>query len=262
MSSRPEQVPDDNDVLGRDVAMQVQIYRHLRAEIVDGLWVGRADFPGERDLAARFGVSVITSRAALERLASEGLLSRGRGLRTRAVHVPADPDPPPPPLTPALAGRGRAERTTISLLDAGVGVAPAAACRTFGLPPGSHLWQCVRLRTFDGRPDIVTQNAQPPEVGLRHTRRMLQSKPMAQIFQAEEVEVATMRRRFAVGNPPPLVARHLQVSIDQAVLVAFLISYARSGEVVDWVRAYSHPNRVEPEEILDVAADSWQISTE
>ncbi len=235
--------------------MQVQIYRHVRSEILDGLWVGRADFPGERDLAARFGVSVITSRAALERLASEGLISRGRGKRTEAIYEPTDPGPVP-------TGRERAKRTKISLLEAGVNIAPAAACRTFGLRPGSHLWQCVRLRTFDGRPDIVTQNAQPVDVGMRHTRRSLESKPMSQIFQAEGVELATLRRRFAVGNPPPLVARHLQISVDQAVLVRLLIASAPSGEVMDWVRVYMHPNRVEPEEILDHATDSWQIYIE
>jgi len=38
------------------------------AEILDGLWIGRHDFPSERDVAERFGVSVITSRAALDRL--------------------------------------------------------------------------------------------------------------------------------------------------------------------------------------------------
>nr|WP_239148908.1 GntR family transcriptional regulator [Streptomyces sp. SID12501] len=242
--------------------MQVQIYRHLRSEILDGLWVGRTDFPTERDLATRFGVSVITSRAALERLASEGMLIRRRGVRTRAVHTVTEPGPQPPPLTSVSTGRGRAGRMKIRLLEAGVGIAPAAACRTFGLSPGSHLWQCVRLRTLDGRPDIVTQNVQPTEVGLRHTRRMLENKPMAQIFQAEEVEIATMHRRFTVGLPPPLVARHLRISIDQTVLVTFLIAYARSGEVVEWLRAYSHPDRIEPEEVLDLTTDSWQISLE
>ncbi|MGW0581318.1 GntR family transcriptional regulator [Streptomyces sp. NPDC002920] len=58
-------VVDDGDVLNPDVPMQQQIYRQLKAEILDGLWVGRTDFPGERELAERFNVSVVTARTPL-----------------------------------------------------------------------------------------------------------------------------------------------------------------------------------------------------
>ena len=54
-----------------DVPLHYQIYQQMRAEIEDGLWTGRDDFPGEEDLAQRFGVSVITTRKALTRLAEE-----------------------------------------------------------------------------------------------------------------------------------------------------------------------------------------------
>ena len=61
--------------------LQHQIYLQVRSEIEDGLWLDRDDFPGERDLADRYGVSVITTRAALDRLADEGWVERRRGPR-------------------------------------------------------------------------------------------------------------------------------------------------------------------------------------
>ena len=72
----------------RAVPLQHQIYLQVRSEIDDGLWLDRDDFPGERDLADRYGVSVITTRAALDRLADEGWVERRRGRGTRAIHRP------------------------------------------------------------------------------------------------------------------------------------------------------------------------------
>ncbi|MBY3985672.1 GntR family transcriptional regulator [Rhodococcus fascians] len=247
---------NDGDVLHGDVAMQIQIYRHLRAEILDGLWVDRDDFPGERDLAARFGVSVITSRAALERLAVEGYVIRGRGLRTRAVHEPPEAKPP----APRVIAEEMARDTTITMLERGISVAPAAACRAFGLPLGGSLWQCLRLRTVGGKPDIVTQNSQRPEVGERHSRADLDSKPMLAILRSEGLNATTVTRHAGVAMPPPLVARALQVSITDVLLVTFVSVYDGEGEILDWVRAYSHPGRREPADVLDLATGQWSMS--
>ena len=93
--SRPNPRPraGDRDTGGDCVRprrpVQHQIYLQVRSEIEDGLWLDRDDFPGERDLADRFGVSVITTRAALDRLAEEGWVERRRGRGTRAIHRPA-----------------------------------------------------------------------------------------------------------------------------------------------------------------------------
>src|SRR5258707_8505936 len=74
-----------------NISLHHQIYQQMRTEILDGMWVGRDDFPGEEELAARYGVSVITSRKSLGRLVEEGLVERGRGRRPRATYEPRAP---------------------------------------------------------------------------------------------------------------------------------------------------------------------------
>ena len=69
------------------VSLTEQIYTVLRNEILDGLWVGRDSFPGEDEVSKRFGVSVITSRRALERLTADGFIERGRGRKGRVAHA-------------------------------------------------------------------------------------------------------------------------------------------------------------------------------
>ncbi|WP_415494010.1 GntR family transcriptional regulator, partial [Burkholderia ubonensis] len=73
-----------------------QIYRQLRAAIVDGRLVGGARLPSTRDLAAQLGVSRKTTLDAFERLAAEGYLHTRRGDGTfvadglaRVPHEPA-----------------------------------------------------------------------------------------------------------------------------------------------------------------------------
>src|SRR3954465_251348 len=85
------------------VALHHQLYVQLRDEIADGMWIGRDDFPGEKELARRFGVSVITSKAALDRLAQEGGVERRRGRGPRAVRYDAAL---PPRAAPPLLSTG------------------------------------------------------------------------------------------------------------------------------------------------------------
>lgn len=243
------------DVLSSDVPMQVQIYRQLRTEIEDGLWIGRGDFPGEKDVAERFGVSVITSRAALARLAREGLVDRGRGRRGRATFVPEPKDPEPLDLFPDDNAPYR-----FRLIGAGVDVAPAPACVAFGLPPGSELWQAIRVVTVHGKVHSVTHNAQLPELGLRHRKRDLNKRPMVAILRSEGVHVAKVRRHIQAATPPPVAARYLGLNLDSPVLMVILRLEDEEQRTVEWMRAFGHPDRALTEEVMDVGTGSWRRS--
>src|SRR3954463_10103356 len=102
------------------VPLHHQVYLEVRREIADGLWPG-ATMPGEVELAARFGVSVVTARAALARLVDDGWVERARGRGTR---VPAPRDLPPPP-GPPLVPVGRRRHYGYRVLDVAVRTAPA-----------------------------------------------------------------------------------------------------------------------------------------
>ena len=202
------------------VPLQHQIYLQVRSEIEDGLWLDRDDFPGERDLADRFGVSVITTRAALDRLAKEGWVERSRGRGTRAIHRPATRETPAgPALLPVPVPVGRVQYR-YDVLESSVRIALVDACRAFGEPAGSDLWQCSRLRTYRGRPHSVSQNAQRSEVGLRHRAGDLARRPMSALLAAQGIDLRYMRRRFRAATAPPFVAHRLDLTIVDPVLIA------------------------------------------
>jgi GntR family transcriptional regulator len=238
------------------VPLHHQVYVQLRGEIADGLWHGR-DFPGEQELASRFSVSVITSRAALARLVRDGWIERARGRGTRVVFQPTGDRALGPPFFPVGGHRPYRYR----VLFAEVRTAPAEACVAFGLPAGSELWQCSRVRTYRGDPHSVTHNVQRIERGKAHTARRLGSLPMGEIFEAEGIELGSLRRRMGAAHAPIGVAEHLDLTLADPVLVNTFTVYDTGGDVLEWVRIFVHPDQGGPEEQLDVRAGTWS-STE
>ena len=182
------------------VPLHHQVYLELRRQIADGLWQGRTDFPGERELADRLGISVITTRAAMERLVSDGLIERRRGRRPQILYRPDELAVPRAEPEPGMLEYGPFRPYTYSVLVAEVSIVPAEACAAFGLTAGDELWQCLRLRSYAGRPRSVSHNVQDPRVGERHTQEQLQREPMAHLLTGQGLVIARIRRR--IRTPP------------------------------------------------------------
>lgn len=248
------------DVLDSDVPLYHQIYLHLKAEIADGRWVGRADFPGEVDVARQFGVSVITSRKALNRLADDGYIARSRGKRTRVIRAP---DPQGAGRTPSIFHtEAQVGRTfTYEVLERGASIAPGEACRAFGLAAGSELWLCRRLRRFEGRPHSVTLNAQPIALGRRVSAAKLAKLPMTQILRGMKVEFVTLRRRVTASLAPPDVAKYLGLTLNDPTLVYTFTHHDTDDAVVQWVRIWVRADVPSPDEVFSYKTKTWSASS-
>jgi GntR family transcriptional regulator len=234
--------------------MHYQIYVQLRAEIKDGLWIDRRDFPGEADLAERFGVSVITSRKSLERLASEGWIDRGRGRKTVARALPSPRSAPP---ASEILPTGRARPFVYTVLSREVAIAPAEACIALGAKPGASLWQCSRLRRFEGRPHSVTLNVQQPEIGSTHSLADLRTQPMSRILRHAGFRLATLTRQVGATLPPPSVAGPLGITLNDPTLVFTFAILDEQDKVIEWVRIFVHPNEPNPYETMDLRKGTW-----
>ena len=163
---------------------------------------------------------MITTRAALDRLAKEGWVERRRGRGTSAIHRPATRGTPAgPALLPVPVPVGRVNYR-YEMLESSVRIAPVDACSAFGESGRSELWQCSRLRTYRGRPHSVSQNAQRPEVGLRHRAGDLARRPMAALLAAQGIHLALHATAIPAATAPPFVAHRLDLTIVDPVLVA------------------------------------------
>ena len=70
-----------------------QVYEVLRAQLADGVWKAGDFLPPIPDLAARFSVSVVTIRQALDLLREDGLVLSERGRGTSVLAGLADTGP-------------------------------------------------------------------------------------------------------------------------------------------------------------------------
>lgn len=247
-------------MLDADVPLHHQIYLHLRAEIADGAWVGRDGFPGEIDLAKRFGVSVITSRRALNRLSEEGYIKRGRGKRTRVVREPAAAQSgAAPAIIQTSPGAPRA--FTYQVLSRGVDIAPAESCAAFGLPAGTKLWMCSRLRSYQGRPHSVTLNVQPVALGENLPLRKLQKQPMTQILRDSGVKFSRLSRRISAALAPPHAAGPLGLTLNDPTLVYTFTHHDDRDAVVQWVRIWVRSDEPSSEEVFSYETGAWSMGS-
>lgn len=247
-------------VLNADVPLYHQIYLHLRAEIADGQWVGRDDFPGEIELAHRFGVSVITSRKALNRLAEDGYIDRGRGRRTRVISRPAPlASGSPPDIIQTAPGAPRA--FSYKVLSHGIDVAPAEACAAFAREAGAKLWTCSRLRSYQGRAHSVTLNVQQPELGKQHALRQLKKDPMTQILREKGISFSRLSRRINAVLAPPHVAVPLGLTLNDPTLVYTFTHHDDQDQVVQWVRIWVRSDEPGVTEEFNYATGAWSMSS-
>jgi GntR family transcriptional regulator len=79
-------------LLAGPVPLHHQVYLDLRAAFDAGEWQPGDQLPPERELAARYGCSLITVRRALGDLARERRLERTRGRGTFVTRPPIDLD--------------------------------------------------------------------------------------------------------------------------------------------------------------------------
>ena len=138
----------------------LRIHAELRDRISTGRWPAGHPLPAQRDLAAEFGVSVMTLRQALQLLADDGLIDTRHGSGSYVAQRYAYDLGHLRSFASDLAGQGA--RISTRLLAAGVVTAPEQVDARLG-GPGDVL-RLRRLRLADGQPLIVQTSYLPAEL--------------------------------------------------------------------------------------------------
>ena len=143
-------------LLAGPVPLHHQVYLDLRAALEAGEWRPGDRLPPERELAERYGCSLITVRRALGDLARERRLERTRGRGTFVTRPPIDLD-----LDGSMSfteevqqlGHDPATRVVIARTVA----ADAAVAEALEIAVGASVVHLERLRMADGEPLLLEQ---------------------------------------------------------------------------------------------------------
>jgi GntR family transcriptional regulator len=240
-------VPNRNTLDQDEVTpLHHQVYLIIRQSIDEGEYVADRPMPSEPDLTEMFGVSRITIRRALDRLQSEGLITRSRGRGTFPVRSPKSSAP----LQTELSGIfenlvAMGLRTQARLIEFSYVLPPEDVRRSLKRPQGEKVQRALRIRSYKGKPFSHLRTYVPEEIGSKFSSAELEEKPLLVLLeeQGRKIDRATqaISARLADHRTAPL----LDVSIGSALLFMKRLVLDTSGTPVEYLEALYRPDMYE-----------------
>ena len=135
----------------------------LEHKVRSGEYPKGCKIPGDNQLAAQLGVSIITVRAAMKLLIEKRLIARYAGKGTFVINEIGSRSEWGINSTEDLVAIGF--QTAIKLLSKGYVRPPPSIAAKFGLEHGSKLFCCETLRINRGEPFVVTDVYLSPSIG-------------------------------------------------------------------------------------------------
>lgn len=244
------------------IPLHHQVFRDLTSALDADEWRAGERMPTERELAERYGCSLITIRHALGELVREGRIERTRGRGTFVLQPRIDRDIGGK-MSFAEEMRRRGLDPATRVVTARVEPAGEAVASLLGVSRETPLVYLERVRLGGGEPLLLEQARLPADrfpglLAFDFERRslydILADRYDTPIVRAREsVEPVQLRQRDAqlLGAPP----RSLALRIDG-------IAYAASGEPVEAARSFVRGDRTRYYLERDVIRAHWLADTD
>ena len=225
------------------VPLHHQVYLDLRATLDRREWQAGDRLPTERELAARYGCSLITVRRALDELVREQRIERTRGRGTFVLPPRIDRDlAGTMSFTEEMQSRGLDPETR--LVSARPESATATVASALELEPGSPTLYLERLRMAGGEPYLLEQVHLPAE---RFPGLLASDLEHNSLYELLVTRYGTpiVRARETL-EPVLLKAREARLLGQRRGAPALLvegIAYAADGSPVEFGRSYVRGDR-------------------
>ena len=231
-------------VLSDFVPRYYQVYVVLQQRIRDGEWSADAAMPTEQEFAARFGVSRVTIRKALNMLEEEKLILRQQGRGTFAL--------PPARGNPRADFSGFLEsvvdvekRTRVRVLQFDAVALPNDVAELLECPPGARGLKIVRVRSDNDTPfSFSTCYVPAPEAELL-TQQALGNRTVLSTLSAAGVVPATAEQRLGATVADVDVARHLKIDVSAPLITLTRVVRSEDGRPIELIRAFYRPDKYE-----------------
>ena len=239
------------------IPLHHQVLRDLTSALDAGEWMPGDRMPTERDLAGRYGCSLITVRHALGELVRSGRIERTRGRGTFVLQPRIDRDMAGSmSFAEEMARRGLDSATR--LITARIEPAGSAVAALLGLDAEASVAYLERVRLGGGEPLLLEQARLPAErfpglLAFDFERRSLYD------VLAERYETRVVRARESV-EPVSLRAREaelLGVSKRSLALMIDGVAFAADGSPVESARSFVRGDRTRYYLERDVVRAHW-----
>ena len=221
--------------------------------------------PSEENIAKEYGVSRLTVREAMRRLAAQGYVERIRG-RGTFVSEKARDKVSSTKFTGFLEDYySEIQRVQVKSVQLAEVVPPDRICEALQLPPGEVVVLVRRLRAIENSPFAFTANYIRTEYGRRLNEADLYQRPLLQIFEQDLGVVfgdarQTIEAKFATDE----VAGLLEVPFGAPVLSVERLMRDRVGIPVEVVMSQYRADRYQYTATLVRSSEGpfhWQYKT-
>ena len=220
-----------------------RLYLLLREQILSGEVEADARLPSEPALAQEHGVSRVTVRRALDKLASDGMIERRPGSGTfvnggkTSMPVVADFSN----VLTHLVEMGR--KTGVKLISFAYVNATPALANELRLDPGERLQRSIRVRLIDGQPFSYLVTHVPERIGSSYSEADLASTPLLELLERSGLVAERATQSIGATLAGPDVASALDLDIGAALLSMTRVVFEPSGRGIEHLQALYRPDR-------------------
>lgn len=222
-----------------------RMYLVLKQRILDGRYPSNQPLPSEHVIAQQSGVSRITVRRAMERLASEALVERRRG---RGTFVTVDATAPR--FEASLSGLldnmlAMGLKTKVSVLKFAYVTPPPSIQREMGIDHSDVVQLAVRVRRYKKEPLSHLITYVPEWIGKTYKEADLSRVPLLQLVEQAGITTVEADERITARLADPDVAGPLNVELGSPLLQVTRITHDVKGRCVEHLTALFRPDRFE-----------------
>ena len=232
--------------VGLDPASPVPLYHQifllLRDRIYDGEFAVGAFLPGEQELAARFGVSRITAKRALDEIAAAGLAVREQGRGTRVCVRQR-----------STSVRGRVEglihslhangRRSVQVIDVDYRPAAPEIAERLGINVGDEVQSAIRIWHDKEGPFSYLTTFVPASIGHRWLVADLEKRPLVSLLEEVGVKIARADERVTAVLADAVAANRLNVDIGAPLLKITRTMFNDRDRAIEHLIALYPPDR-------------------
>jgi len=220
-----------------------QLYEILLGKIQRREWQPGDMIPPESELIEKYQVSRNTVRQVLEKLVNDGLIYRQRGRGSFVSHPTLEQSMTRiVSFTEDMHQRGFTPGTQV--LSADLLLADGEIATRLDIPVGEQLICLRRLRMADGEPMSIEESY----LILKYCPQVLEHdyahQPLREVLESNYgIRIASAKQVIQAIQAPPELARLLNISPGNALLLITRVSFSQGNLPVEYLRIHYRADR-------------------
>jgi GntR family transcriptional regulator len=228
--------------LDRPVPLYMQVVRQLRAQIAAGELTDGDRLPSQREMMARWHISMQTASKVIGAMKTEGIAVPSVGRDTIVA--------PGAAARIAAAAEGTAHASAAPLpapgasvisADAGKTAAPAHVAEILGIPSGRRALRRRETRSGNGQPVSITVSWYPPAIADR-APRLADSQPLAAgtlayITESTGIRATRIQEEHDAASADDDSAAVLGIASGSPVLITRTRYCATDGKLIEYTES-------------------------